>query len=31
VEQCETGLAIELYNRLVESGTAAAALLHSTC
>jgi hypothetical protein len=24
-------LAIELYNRLVESGTAAAALLHSTC
>jgi hypothetical protein len=31
VEQCETGLAIELYNRLVESGAAAAALLHSTC
>jgi hypothetical protein len=31
VEQCETSLAIELYNRLVESGTAAAALLHSTC
>jgi hypothetical protein len=31
VEQCETGLAIELYNRLAESGTAAAALLHSTC
>jgi hypothetical protein len=31
VEQCETGLAIELYNRLVEAGTAAAALLHSTC
>ena len=31
VESCETGAAIELYNRLVASGAAVAALLHSTC
>lgn len=31
VERCETGDAIELYNRLVASGVAVAALVHSTC
>lgn len=31
IETCETGAAIELYNRLIASGAAVAALLHSTC
>lgn len=31
IERHETGAAIELYNRLAASGTAVAALLHSTC